>query len=61
MVKHNSRVIFYVYIDMVLFADFDLLESVNKLDQKVEYVTKLATDTNSTVDGKLFIILRFLF
>ena len=46
---------------MVLFADFDLLESVNKLDQKVEYVTKLATDTNSTVDDKLFIILRFLF
>ena len=46
---------------MVLFADFDLLESVNKLDQKVKYVTKLATGTNSTVDGKLFIILRFLF
>ena len=61
MVKHNSQVTFYFYIDMVLFADFDLLESVNELGQKVEDVKNLATDTSSTVDGKLFIILRFLF
>ena len=53
MVKHNLQVTFYFYIHMVLFADFDLLESVNKLDQKVEDVKNLATDTNSKVDDKL--------
>ena len=61
MVKHNSQVVFYLYIDMVLFTDFDLSESVDKLDQKVQHVKDLATNTNSNVKGKLLLILCFLF
>ena len=61
MVNYNSQVTFYFYIDMVLLIDFDLLESVEKLDQKVEDDKNLATDTNSKMKGKLLLILRFLF